>query len=213
MKKLTILFTISLSLIAGLAYGANLPPQAVSVTPYCGSIAYSNVMYPPASAVATFTTTFSDPNGWQDIRQVYMLINTTNSPVKRCPIYVRYDRDTNNLYVRDWYDLGWIGGNRPGPAADAGAQWYDTNNTTFYRLKTTVTGSGNTLTVNWSIRFKSGFGMQNIYLNAVDMAGATTGFVQKGTVVIGTNYAPQIFYLTPSTGTVLPNTATYFNVT
>ena len=96
MKKYIISFTIILLFfVIQLAYGANQAPTAVSVSPYCGSVPYSNAANPPASAVLTFSTTFSDPNGWQDIKQVYILINTATSPVKHCPIAARYDRDTN----------------------------------------------------------------------------------------------------------------------
>jgi hypothetical protein len=195
-----------------LAY-ANEQPQAVSVEPHCGSVPYNNTYPTPNIYKVAFSATYSDPDGWQDLKQVYLLINKDTTSIKRCPVYARYDVDTNKLYVRDWYNLSWVGGDRPGPAPDGGAQWYDTNSCTFYRLMTTVSRSGNDLTVNWYVRFKGGFGMENVYLNAIDSAGNSTGLVQKGIVVIGTNYAPQVGAISPSSGVNAPDRPITFTAT
>lgn len=213
MKKLLSVCLTTIFLSAGSAF-ANTAPQATSVSPYKGSVPYSNATYPPANCYLTFTARYSDLDGWQDIQQVYILFNTSATPYHA--VYAMYDRPTNKLYLRDWYNIAWVGGNRPGPEPDGGAQWYDSTGCTFYRLRTTVSGSGNDLTVNWVFRFKSpmsGTRIKNIYLVAVDSVGNTTGYIVKGNVVIGTNSVPAVGALTPSSGNSIPDQAVTFSAT
>ncbi|MBI3323953.1 MAG: hypothetical protein HYZ92_01580, partial [Candidatus Omnitrophica bacterium] len=52
--------------------------------------------------------------------------------------------------------------------------------------RTTVSGSGTTLTVTWALTFTSAFtGAKRVYLYAQDDTGATAGWTQKGTWTIG----------------------------
>jgi hypothetical protein len=53
-----------------------------------------------------------------------------------------------------------------------------------YCAQTSVSGSGNKLTVKWAVSFKPTlFGIKNAYLGVVDMAGASA-ILQKGTITI-----------------------------
>jgi hypothetical protein len=148
----------------------NTPPSAVSITPASGGT--------QAEQDVNFLTIYSDtdPAGYQGIRRIYLLINTLTSG-KSC-FWGYYDREQNKLYLRDDNDTGWLGSISPG------SNTFIENS--FARIntgKTTVSGAGQTLTVNWSINFKPAFGNKtyNLYLKADDDMETSSGWVQKGT--------------------------------
>jgi len=125
-----------------------------------------------------FTTTYSDPDpaGWQDIKLAYLLINTSTAGAN-C-FWGYYDQNANKLYLRNDANTGWLGGFTPGSS-------YVIENS-YAKLdcsQTTVSGSGKTLTINWSIVFKFAFGGKtyNTYLYVKDDFDANSGWVQKGT--------------------------------
>jgi hypothetical protein len=180
-------------------YAAN--PTIISLNPSSGT---SN----PNEAV-TFTSVFSDPDGWQNIRYAYILINI--SIVGANGLYAYYDRRTNKIYMRNDANTTWLGGYTPGSV--------NVTANSYVRLNcelTTVTGQDTTLTINWNITFKSAFaGSKNIYLNVRDITGANTGWVKKGTWSI-TNQVPTVGTIIPDTGNSNPNdsinlTATYID--
>jgi hypothetical protein len=66
----------------------------------------------------------------------------------------------------------------------------------------TVAPSGNTLTLNLTVTFKPAFaGAKNVYLHAVDVSGAKTGWQQLGAwTVTSTAGTPSTVSVTPSSG-------------
>jgi hypothetical protein len=85
-------------------------------------------------------------------------------------------------------------------------------------LKTTVTKSGNTITVKWAITPAAVFSVtsaKKLYMKATDKAGNATAFIQKGTwTIIGANQPPTLGTLTPTAlsskaGVIQSFTATY----
>ena len=143
------------------------PPAAGTITPSKGLSL--------SGAAVNLTTSYSDPNGWQDLNQVQLLINTAIDG-KNCA-YVKYVPSTNKLYFANDAGTAWLGGFTLGSA--------NTIENSYGKLdcaKTTVSSSGNTLTVNWNITFKPSFvGIKNTYLLAIDKASVNSGWVQKGT--------------------------------
>ncbi|MFH1414075.1 MAG: fibronectin type III domain-containing protein, partial [Candidatus Omnitrophota bacterium] len=148
----------------------NTLPEVGSISPPLGS---SNV-----GDVVTFTTTYSDPNGWQNLADVSLIINTSSD--YSTGVTLAYNQNTNLLYMWDPVTNAWTSGVMPGqnPAID----------TKFGKLdcaKTSVSGSGNTLTVTWKISFKSAFtGDKKTYLFARDDNGNATFNIEKGTWTI-----------------------------
>lgn len=54
-----------------------------------------------------------------------------------------------------------------------------------YCSHTTISGSGNNLTVNWRVSFKNTFtGLKNTYLQVADDDGLASSWTQKGTWTI-----------------------------
>src|SRR6185437_1295347 len=145
------------------------PPSAVSVTPSSGH-----------GTTQRFSFVASSPNGAAYVNEVYMLFNTSLSPVKGC--YVGYSARTSQLWLVS--DVGATSSQgQPGTAGtlsnsqcsvDVGA--------------TTVVPNGNTLTVSPVITFKSGFtaGIQ-IYMNVIDTHGKSTGLTKMGWWMVGSS--------------------------
>ena len=138
----------------------------------------------PATGSFTSTTpgnltfTFSDTGGYQSLTWVQALIHSSLTGAGAC--WVQYYVPGNLLMLVN--DTGTAGQGAVAPGTpgmlqnsqcriDAGAS--------------SVTHSGNTLTLNLSAAFGSGFnGTKNVYMAAQD-AGQSTGWEQKGTCTIG----------------------------
>lgn len=176
----------------------NGPPQVGTISPSAGSSR--------ANIEVNFTTTYTDPDGPSDIRYAGLLINTTVSPIG-C-FYGYYWPGSNTLYVWDDSGHAMTGGYAPGSS--------NIIENSYAKLdcsKTTVSRSGNMLTVNWSVTFKSTFiGAKNAYLYVADNASAVSGWIQKGTWTV-INQAPQIGTVTPSSGYSGVNQAVAFTTT
>src|SRR3989338_6811380 len=180
-----------------LAYAANSPPSVGEITPSSGSSK-------PDEAVS-FTTTYSDPDGWQNIQHTRLLINSYLNNAKCFNGY--YNQNSNKLLLRNDANTGWSGGYTPGSS--------QTIENSYVKLdcsQTTVSGSGTTLTINWKITFKPTFtGIKKTYLYVRDDAGIYSGWKQKGTWLINT--PPETSAITPSSGTSKPDEPVNFTTT
>jgi hypothetical protein len=171
-KKLIIKcgFGLFLCLYAFTGFAANYPPAVGTINPSGGSSSCEQAV--------SFTTTFSDPDGWQNIKEAYLLFNTSANGA-RC-FYGYYNRSSNKLYLRNDNNTSWLGGYSP-----ASSYTIENSYTKLHCAQTSISGSGNTLTVSWSITFKSTFlGVKNAYLYVKDNSGLYDGFKQKGTWTI-----------------------------
>lgn len=128
-----------------------------------------------ADQTTIFTTIYGDPDTWLNIQSVYLLINN-NSTLLKNSFFGYYDQNTDKLYLRDDNDKTWLGGYSPG-----------SNNTienSYAKLncaQTTTSGSGDILTVNWAVSFKSSFGgIKTVYLAVKDDDGGYLGWIRKG---------------------------------
>jgi hypothetical protein len=150
--------------------GANSTPAVATVLPSRGA---NRVIQP-----ITFSTTYTDPNTWQDIKAAYFLINTSTAN-KNC-FYGYYNQNTNKLYLRNDANTAWLGGFAPGSSKII--------ENSFAKLdcaQTTLITSGNCLKVKWNITFKDTFtGAKNTYLKVIDDSNASAGLTQKGTWTI-----------------------------
>ena len=64
-----------------------------------------------------------------------------------------------------------------------------------------VSGSGNTLTINLALTFQAGFtGAKNLYIDLTDRASGTTGLTQSGTWTVAANQPPTNVSVTPASG-------------
>ena len=150
---------------------------AFAATPQVGTITPSSGANRPNQAV-TFTTTYSDADGWSNIQYVQFLVNSALNGANS--LFVYYDQNTNLLYLRNDASTGWLGGYAPGSA-----QIIQNYYSKLDCAKTTVSGSGTNLTVKWVVTFKPTFtGAKNTYLYVKDDTGLYNGWLKKGTWII-----------------------------
>ncbi len=163
----------------------NNAPTVGTVTPSAGA---AHVTIP-----LTFTSTHSDPDGWQNIWYVNFLVNTQVSGAN-C-LSAIYERTTNLLFIRDDSGAVWLGGYTPGSA-----NVIENSYVSLDCSQTTVSNNGTTITVNWRVTFKSPLaGSKNIYLGTTDIPNTSSGLIQKGTVTV--NILPTVDTVVPSSGT------------
>ncbi|MCW5978184.1 MAG: hypothetical protein KIT09_08905 [Bryobacteraceae bacterium] len=143
------------------------PPAAVSVTPSAG-----------AGLNQTFQLAYSDPDGFNDIAQAFVLFNTSTAQANAC--YVRYVRSGNQLYLRDNAGTNWLGPITPGQSATlANAKC------TLNANGSSAAGNSQTLGLNVAISFKTAFaGAKNIYMNVIDNANLTSNWQKRGTYTV-----------------------------
>ena len=179
-------------------YAVNSPPSIGTITPSSGS-SYINT-------AVSFVTTYTDPDGYLNISQAKLIINTSTAAAN-C-FYGYYDCAAKKLYLYNNAGTSTVGGYAPGS--------YNIIENSYVRLdcsSTTVSGSGNALTINWSITFKAPFtGAKNSYLYVKDLTGAATSWTKVGAWTIA-NQLPTVGTITPSSGTSNPNQVVSFTTT
>jgi hypothetical protein len=138
------------------------PPEPVSVTPNTGS-----------GLSDTFAFVFSDGNGAGDILSAQMDINSTLTVTAGCYFY--YARGANAIYLAN--DAGaWQGSLTVGSAGTI-----ENSQCTVNAGASSVSTSGNTLTLNLAISFAAGFaGAKNVYME-VQNATQDSGWSAYGT--------------------------------
>jgi hypothetical protein len=117
-------------------------PALGSVTPSSGS--------GPVGVTTYFTTTWSDPDGWEDLKQCYFHIG--DSPSVAGNVTLQYNAAKNKLWLLDDAGTTWLGGCTPGFA-----QFFTNSQVGLDCLDTMVQGGGDRLGVRWSLQFYSGF--------------------------------------------------------
>ena len=117
----------------------------------------------------TITTVYSDADGALDLSRVWLQVQNTTGWQS---LYAKYDSLTNLLSLYNDTGTALVGSFAPGSA-------HTLSNSlgTLDCANTTVSLSGNTLTVNWSIALKATMsGSNKFMLQSVDKANAMTGY-------------------------------------
>lgn len=153
------------------SYRINTSPYIGALTPQTGQLS--------TSLPATLAARYSDPDGYADLAECRLLINTALYG-GNC-IHLMYDHARDLLYLRNDANTGWLGGFAPGSA--------NTIQNSFgilYCQQTTVTGSGAELKMNWRVQPKPAFAGvgKKAWLRANDTFGGLADWVQKGSYEI-----------------------------
>jgi hypothetical protein len=122
-----------------------------------------------------FTLKYSDPEGATNFNNTRVLLNTTASEASACEVI--YYLATNEFYLATDAGTG-----LQGPPVSPGASGTISNSQcTLSGSASSVSTSGNNLTMVVSLTFTSGFaGTKNVYMRAIDNEGLDTGFQQEG---------------------------------
>jgi hypothetical protein len=159
------------------------PPSTVSVSPSSGF-----------GTSQTFTFVASDPNGAAYLNDVYMRFNQTPAATNGCE--VRYYAPTGLLYLLSDNGGSWGTGAKPG-----GTGTLSNSQCTVNMSTSTVTPSGDMLTVMVNLSFSSSFdGGKQIWEYAQNRGGRYAGWNDMGTWMVGSSAEAA-----PSTGTVSPS--------
>ncbi|MFA5389331.1 MAG: LamG-like jellyroll fold domain-containing protein, partial [Candidatus Omnitrophota bacterium] len=149
-------------------------PACDSVTPSSGSFGTSQAY--------TFTTKYTDADGYNDIQYVHLLINT-GIDGSNC-FYGYYNLNSNLVYLCNDAGSDWGTGYAPGTAA-----MLSNSKAGLDVERVTVTNNGaNELTVNWVVIFKAGWnpGACNSYMYVVDDESSASGWQDRGDAAIDT---------------------------
>ncbi len=171
-------------------------PAPVSVTPNAGG-----------GSSQKFAFAFSDPNGAADIASMQMDISATLAATGACYFY--YSRGANAIYLAN--DAGaW-----PAPLAIGVAGTTQNSQCMLDAGASSVTMSGNNLTLNLALSFKAGFaGGKNIYME-VRNATLDSGWSKQGSWTVTASSPSPDFSLgmTPGTQSVGAGGSTAYTVT
>ncbi|MCW5983042.1 MAG: hypothetical protein KIT09_33445, partial [Bryobacteraceae bacterium] len=150
------------------------PPTADSASPSSGS-----------GLTQAFTWKASSSLSYSNLAEMYALFNTAVSYPNAC--YLRYNRASNRLYLRNNTDTSWLGNFAPGTSGTASNSQCSISGT-----GASASGAGNQLTLTVPVTFQASFsGTKNDYLFAQDNAGLTSGWQQKGTWTVGAGSNPK----------------------
>jgi hypothetical protein len=151
--------------------GAEAGPQNVSLSPNSGSL--------PVGVWLTLRSTYSDPDGYQDLANCYLLLNTQLNAVNG--VFLRYDTNTNRLYLRNDANTAWLGGVAPGVD-----EIIENSFCRLYAAQTTGTRSGTVRTVNWRIWLTSAMADKVVgaWMYVTDDPGLARGWDRRGTFTL-----------------------------
>ena len=178
-------------------------------SPSLGTVSPDNASC-PQEVQRTFTTTYRDPDGWQDVAVARFLIND----VLETPggFYGYYDQNSNEVWLGDDVGEDFIGPQTPGAA---GAMLENS----FVALDVegmVVLGSGNELSIEWQVTFKSGFGNKlcSGFLQVSDDLGAVDGWSEvAGPYWVGEYHQPSVGTVLPTRGSIDHDVAQVFTTT
>ncbi len=160
-------------------------PSTVSVTPGSGT-----------GTNQTFALQYSDTAGASGLEQVWVYFNATlaNPASNACMLY--YNTATNQINLLN--DNATVFQ----PATLGAASTLQNSQCSLNVAASTVTLSGNSLTLNLAMTFKTAYaGVKNIYLRAVDVSGSNSGWQPLGTWTVALpSGTPSSVSVSPSSG-------------
>ena len=176
------------------AYAAG-EPVTGTITPSSGSLVIG--------VKQTFTASFSDGDGFADITDCRILLNT--ALVGHNGIFLRHDRTANKLWLRDDANSAWLGGCAPGSA-----NTIENSRCTVHCADTAVTGAGAGLTVRVGLTLKPLVGGKVLkeWLYVGDRAGHGDGWNQAGEITVA-SAPPSNTSVSPSSGLVPAGAQTF----
>jgi hypothetical protein len=150
--------------------GENRRPALGAVTPKSGSSKVGVTVY--------FTTTWSDADGWQDLKHCYLHIGDSPSLVGNVTLLYNVLKD--KLWLLDDKGTAWLGGYAPGSL-----QVIENSQARLHCAPSAAGGLVDTLAVQWVIEFKPGYtGTKRLGLKAKDMHKARAKAAWKATWTI-----------------------------
>ena len=169
--------------------GSGSAPAAVSVTPSSGN-----------GSSQIFSLQFSDSAGASDLTTVSALINSSTATTNACPVV--YTQAANTLMLLT--DTG-----ASGATINPGSGSLQNSQCVLNGAGSSVSKSGNILTLNLSITFQTAFaGARNIYLQATNPYGAS-GWQLEGSWTVPAGGPPSPVSVAPGSGSASTQTFSF----
>lgn len=150
--------------------------QSASVSSNTPSVVSLNPVV-STGATQTYTFQFSDPDGYQDLGVMNVLINRFIDGRQAC--YIAYVRSTNTVYLVN--DAGDAGGPFAGGMVLSGSGSIGNSYCTINGAGSSASGSGNVLTLTLNYTFLPAFGGNRVvYMAARDAAEHNSGWQIMG---------------------------------
>jgi oligopeptide transport system substrate-binding protein len=147
--------------------GLNRKPQLGTVNPSSGSSA--------TGEVALLTASWSDPDGWEDLKQCWLHIGADPNIVGN--VTLLYNAVKNKLWLLDDSGTTWTGGHAPGSP-----EVMENSQAVVHCFATSLQMDDNSLSVTWAIEFKPGYeGAKKTGLKCKDRSKARAKASWKGT--------------------------------
>ncbi len=179
--------------------GLSLPPDAFVLNAnYSGSVPAAMSVTPASGSVAsqTFALQYSDTAGAASLQTVWVYFDSTlaNPASNSCLLY--YNVAANVINLAQDSGTAWL------TASLGSATTLENSQCSLNVAASTVALNGNTLTLDLSMKFRPTYaGAKNIYLYAVDVLAANSGWQQRGSwVVPAGSGVPGTPSVTPSSG-------------
>ena len=171
------------------ALGTFTPSSFVNVAP----VVSANPVIAGSGYTANFNVTISDANGYSDIGQIVILINTSLNGNNAC--FMSIDVGGRILYLSPDTTGNWTG-------IALGTSNTGSNSTCqLLGSDISISGAGSTLTLQMKLQFQSAqIGTKSIYVLAYDQARADSSWVQVGGWNLLANQPPQILGMSPTNG-------------
>jgi len=150
-------------------------------------------------------TVVEDPDGIDDLKLVYFIINT--APSYTNGVGLAYNRQVNKISLRNDAGTAWIVGGAPGTGGDV-----NTSRATLHVSESSVANVDGRLVVRWKVTFKAPFAgrVYNLYVAGVDYSGLNSGWQNIGAWGVGTvGYPPCVGAVNPPLGTSRAGDAAY----
>ncbi|MGA3026769.1 MAG: choice-of-anchor D domain-containing protein [Bryobacteraceae bacterium] len=165
-------------------------PVPVSISPINGS-----------GSTQTFTMTFLDDNGTADVKNLYVLFNTTSAMAYGCEVSYNQTLASNRIYLANDAGTGWL----PSVGVSSSTPLANSQCTV---TASGITSSGNELTLTLTITFAAGFsGQKNVYMEAIGASG-NSGWMLEGTWTTAPRQTLTTGPISPINGTGLSQTFT-----
>jgi probable HAF family extracellular repeat protein len=133
----------------------------------------------------TFTATYIEPNGYQEIGWAMVLFGPVPTGQNAC--YVQYNEAGNGFYL-----VSDDGNSSTGPLAPGSAGTLSNSQCVLQGAGTSASGSGDTLTLTLALHFRGSVpATRNVYLWASDRGGPTSGNWQLSGTWSPSSIAPQ----------------------
>ena len=171
----------------------SLEPVNVSLTPHSGNL--------PVATKIQFTTMYSDPDGYADLAGGHLLLSADG--LLPNSLYLKYDFVTGKMYLKNDASTSWSGGYLSGAPNTISNKFC-----TLYCAETTMTASGNTISVTWTVMIKSAKAKLNVgaWMLTWDRGGLYDDWQDMGDFYIlpvGGNQPPSIVSLSPNSGSII----------